>query len=163
MEARQSRRRPSSDSRRQKEKSPGNGACHRLRDEKKASDRQGGQGDVREVPPPVRRLDDGVRGRQVALQEPGGLRGACSRGGAIREGNKMKKFRVIDPKDGSNVLGGDVGAENAHLQNLAPLPGRTHPSNLKVDEFTECNWIIGATHPPGRWKPAKTFIVLRTE
>jgi hypothetical protein len=27
----------------------------------------------------------------------------------------MKKFRIIDPKDGSNVLGGDVTENNAHL------------------------------------------------
>ena len=54
-----------------------------------------------------------------------------------------KTFRVIDPADCSNVLGGDVPEGNSHLTNLAPIAGQPALSTLTVDENSKCRWIIG--------------------
>jgi hypothetical protein len=56
----------------------------------------------------------------------------------------MKKFRIIDPKDGSNVLGGDVAENNAHLE-MNMNEGRDKFKLLNVGESINCKFHCSGT------------------
>jgi hypothetical protein len=60
----------------------------------------------------------------------------------------VKRFRIIDDRDGSSVLGGDVSENNVYIRTYgALLPGETPIADLAVGESALKRYALSGGKP----------------